>query len=188
MLGPNRKESGLLLPRRMDTRPRIPLSEHQDENASEERVFSQRRGMKTRVDSSPLLKSPSSRLVEQDGRDRKTRLLKRLHRSAYNSGSIKVKKVRIGEVIEVGEDYHSVRYSPKHSDSKPLRSSLAHKEDEMVSLARDFRTQEKMSEAKEALGCSLRMKNLSLIKEKLDQMRNESRRELSLLQLVKKRV
>lgn len=79
-----------------------------------------------------------------------------------------MKKVRIGEAFEVGDDYQSIRYSPKHCESIPLRSSLAHKQDEMLSLARDFKTQERLSEAKEALGSSLRMKNLSQIKEKLE--------------------
>ena len=166
MLGLNKREEAVQ-PNREAAPVWIPLDDSCEQGSSEERE-GENRGMKRRVDSSPQFKSPSSRMVGVEGRERKTRILKRLHRSAYNSGSIKVKRVRIGEAVEVGEDFHSVRYSPKHFDSKPLRSSLAHKEDEMVTLARDFKTQERLSEAKEALGCSLRMKNLALIKQKLD--------------------
>ena len=71
MLGLNKREEAVL-PNREAAPVWIPLDDSCEQGSSEERE-GENKGMKRRVDSSPQFKSPSSRMVGVEGRERKNR-------------------------------------------------------------------------------------------------------------------
>lgn len=61
------------------------------------------------------------------------------------------------------------------------------KEDALMQLAKDFKAFELYAEAKEAIECSLKLKNLAGMQEKLKEIKIQNDKALDLLHLVKKK-